>query len=541
MDGGLAQHLATDVVGRVASVSGSQMVVLVSDRGRFDSSDPASGLHAGQIVRIPVAKQWVFGLVTALTEPTASSSGGEGQVFAELDLLGEAPRGDGEREGFARGVSLVPAVGAPVSIAGTDDIATVYANAGRATVRIGSVHHDDAIAATVAPDDLLGKHFAIVGGTGTGKSCATALILQRILAQNPNAHIVLLDPHCEYAPAFAGMAEIVDSTTLELPYWLFSLEELAAVILRTDKPLRDTPAEVNILSTLIVSAKRSYQAQAAGQEKRRPITVDTPVPYRLTDVQKMLEEEMGRLDKPESLTPFLRLKSRLQAVREDGRYSFMFTGIALRDNLGAVLSRLFRVPVDGKPITIVDLSGMPSDVLSVIVSVLGRITFEFALFSAQSIPILLVCEEAHRYLPEQAGAGFEPAKRNLAQIAKEGRKYGVSLCLVSQRPADLAAGALSQCSTVFAMRLTSQADQDFVRGALPDWSAGLMDLLPSLRNGEAVAVGEGVSVPMRLVFDTLPPDRRPHGATAKFSERWQNDDVTPDFIASVVNRWRDAR
>lgn len=541
MDGGLAQNIAADVVGRVASVTGSQMVVLVSDRGRYDPNDPASGLHAGQIVRIPVTTKWVFGLVTALTEPTASSAGEEGQVFAELDLLGEAPRTASGLPNFARGVTLVPAVGAPVSIAGTDDIATVYANAGRSTVRIGSVHHDAAIAATIAPDDLLGKHFAILGGTGTGKSCATALILQRILAKNPFAHIVLLDPHCEYAPAFKGLAEIVDSSTLELPYWLFSLEEISAVILRTDKPMRDAPAEVNILATLITAAKRAYQSHSSSQDRRRPITVDTPVPYRITDVQKMLEEEMGRLDKTETLTPFLRLKSRLQALREDVRFGFMFSGIALRDNLGAVLSRLFRVPVDDRPITIVDLSGLPSEVLSVIVSVLGRITFEFALFSAQTIPILLVCEEAHRYLPEQPGAGFEPAKRNLSQIAKEGRKYGVSLCLVSQRPADLAAGALSQCSTVFAMRLTSQADQAFVRGALPDWSAGLMDLLPSLRNGEAIAVGEGVSVPMRLVFDELPLDRQPHGATAAFSERWKNDDITPEHIYSIVDRWRDAR
>ena len=539
MDGGLGSQVGTDVVGRVASVSGSQMVVLVTDRGRYDPDDSNSGIHAGQIVKIPVAGNWVFGLVTAVTEPTASTSSNDGQVFAELDLLGEASRSPSDGLQFARGVTLVPAVGAPVSIAGRDDIATVYANAGKSTVQIGTVHHDAAIAATVSPDDLLGKHFAILGGTGTGKSCATALILQRILERNPNAHIVLLDPHSEYAPAFGDMAEVVDSNSLELPYWFFSLEELAAVVLRTDSPMREAPAEINILSTLVVAAKRAYQNQT--QDDRRPLTVDTPVPYRMSDVMKLLEEEMGKLDKSEVLTPFLRLKSRLQALREDSRYRFMFSGIALRDNLGAILSRLFRVPVSGRPISIIDLSGLPSEVLSVIVSVIGRVTFDFALFSGQSIPILLVCEEAHRYLPEQASAGFEPTRRTLAQIAKEGRKYGVSLCLVSQRPADLAAGALSQCSTVFAMRLTSHADQDFVRGTLPDWSGGLMELLPSLRNGEAIGVGEGVSVPMRMVFDTLPADRRPHGSTAVFSECWQEDDITPEFIADVVARWRQAR
>lgn len=545
MDGGLTALLTTGVVGRVASVSGSQMVVLVSESGRYDSDDLNSGLHTGQIVKIPVAGNWVFGLVTAITEPAASTAGNEVQVFAELDLLGEAARATDGR--FARGVTLVPAVGAPVCLSATEDIATVYANAGKHTVRIGTVHHDDAIAATVAPDDLLGKHFAVLGGTGTGKSCATALILQRILEQNPNAHIVLLDPHCEYAPAFADVAEVIDSDSLELPYWLFTLEELAAVVLRTDKPMSESPAEVHILSALVLAARRTYQAQAQAhqheqqEDGRRPITVDTPVPYRMTDVLKTLEEEMGRLDKSEALTPFLRLKSRLQALREDARYRFMFAGIALRDNLGALLSRLFRVPVNGRPITVVDLSALPSDILAVVVSVLGRITFEFALFSAQSIPILLVCEEAHRYLPEQSKAGFEPARRNLAQIAKEGRKYGVSLCLVSQRPADLAAGALSQCSTVFALRLTSQSDQAFVRGALPDWSAGLIDLLPSLRNGEAVAVGEGVPVPMRLVFDTLPPESRPKSASAAFGERWQSDDGTAELVSTIVNRWRDAR
>ncbi|HSD35489.1 MAG TPA: ATP-binding protein, partial [Alphaproteobacteria bacterium] len=212
-----------------------------------------------------------------------------------------------------------------------------------------------------------------------------------------------------------------------------------------------------------------------------------------------------------------------------------------KDNMAAILARLFRIPVQGKPVTIVDLSSVPSEVLNVVVSVICRMTFDFALWSEGSMPVLLVCEEAHRYVPSDAAQGFEPTKKVLSRIAKEGRKYGVSLGVVSQRPSELSMSILSQCNTVFALRLSSQKDQDFVRGAMAESALGLLDFLPSLRNGEAIAVGEGVSVPVRIAFDQLLPEHQPNSRTVAFSAGWTADMSGPELVNEVVERWRRQR
>ena len=207
----------------------------------------------------------------------------------------------------------------------------------------------------------------------------------------------------------------------------------------------------------------------------------------------------------------------------------------------AILSRLFRIPVKDKPVTVIDTSGIPSEVLNVVVSLICRMTFDFALWSDQAVPILLVCEEAHRYAPSEDKTLFEPTKRALSRIAKEGRKYGVSLCLVSQRPSELASTVLSQCNTIFALRMSNQKDQEFLRAAMPESGIGLLDELPSLRNAEAIAVGEGVPIPTRICFDQLPDNFKPRSKTAAFSTAWTTEVSTDNFLQNVVNRWRNQR
>lgn len=271
------------------------------------------------------------------------------------------------------------------------------------------------------------------------------------------------------------------------------------------------------------------------------MTIDTPIPYRIGDVMRMLNKASGRLDKADDTKPYLRLKARLNALQADSRYAFMFPGLTVRDTMVQILSRLFRIPSAGKPVTIIDLSSIPAEVLNVVVSVLCRMTFDFALWSDRAYPILLVCEEAHRYCPVDATRGFEPTKKALSRIAKEGRKYGVSLCLVSQRPSELAVGVLSQCNTIFALRMSHQSDQQYVRSALSESAAGLFEFLPSLRNAEAIAIGEGVAVPVRICFDELAEDVRPISGTARFSTAWAQEVKNTDLLAAVVERWRTQR
>jgi hypothetical protein len=421
----------------------------------------------------------------------------------------------------------------------------VYAPPESSIVRIGTVHQDISIPAYIRIDDMLGKHFAVVGTTGSGKSCALTIILKGLLEQFPNAHVLLLDLHDEYSRTFQGIAEVLSQETLQLPFWMFTFDEIVEVILgQTDE---QKGAEVAILAELIPAAKADYLAEiAAGttrpdqghQKATEQPSVDTPTPYNLSEVVRRIDETMGRLDRPDNMASYRRLRARLKALLADSRYAFMFGSFASHDSFAAILARIFRIPVAGRPITILDLSRIPSEILNVVVSVLGRITLDFAMWSRRSMPIMLVCEEAHRYAPQDDNSAFEPAKRALARIAKEGRKYGVSLCVVSQRPSELAVGILSQCNTIFALRLSNQKDRDYVRFATPETGLGLLDFLPSLQNAEAIAVGEGVTVPMRICFDKLDEDKRPQSHSGAFSSAWQHDVDSGDFLTETIELWR---
>jgi len=234
---------------------------------------------------------------------------------------------------------------------------------------------------------------------------------------------------------------------------------------------------------------------------------------------------------------------RLEALQADQRFAFMFSGIFVSDNMTAVLSKVLRIPVEGKPLTIVDLSGTPSEIVDAVVSLLARMIFDFGLWCVRrkAMPLLLVCEEAHRYVPRGNSLKWGAAKKSIARIAREGRKYGVSLCLVSQRPSELDPDIVSQCNTMFALRMSNEADQVFVRGALPDYARALLDSLPSLRTQEAIAVGEGVMVPMRLRFDNLDDDHRPDSATASFSTAWKVDEEGRAFLDDTIDLWRRQR
>jgi DNA helicase HerA-like ATPase len=521
-------------LGRVVAVTGAQIIVLLD-------SDSAGTLAAGvvqvgHLVKIATVRSQVYGIISGLSIPMPMQGGDAPELkIVEIDLLGEvlhmADGGDGS---FRRGISIMPSLDDLVSTADQSDTALVYARPNHQTVCIGTVHQDPRVKAHVGIDDLLGKHFAVVGTTGAGKSCAVTLILKRILERNPNAHILLLDPHGEYARAFGDQAEHLTAESLNLPHWLFNFEEIVEVVFGAEAP--DLVTELQCLRELILGAKLRFAG--IGRDTSW-ITVDTPVPYRMGDLIQLLDDALGRLENRADRGSYLRIKSRLAALQSDRRYAFMFpSNLFLVDDLAPLLGRLFRVPVDGRPLAILDLAGVPSEVLNVVVSVLSRMAFDFAFWGDQSVPLLVVCEEAHRYAPKDGNAGFEPTKRALARIAKEGRKYGISLCVVSQRPSELAPSLLSQCNTVFALRMTSHKDQEIIHAAILDASSALMSALPSLGNAEAIAVGEGLPVPMRLRFSELAPDERPRSGTAPFSARWQADGGTANLLEHIVDCWR---
>lgn len=522
-------------VGRIVSISGCQVVMTLEHADAHAQPMAPQPPQIGALIKMQTAGSTVFGMVSGLSIPIPAQGPDERETkIVELDLLGECTVDPQTGQAsFRRGVSVHPALGDDVFAASPEDLRLVYARPNVPSAPIGTMHQDPDLPAFVAIDELLGKHFAILGTTGCGKSCAVAVILHAILDRHANGHVLLLDLHNEYAHAFADRAEVLSASELELPHWLLNFDEIREIFVSKDS---DRPAaEAAILREAIVDAKRRYRSDGP---RDVALTVDAPVPYRLSDLERILDEAAGRLNDPNDAEVYLRLKARLGNLASDRRYGFMFRGISVRDNLEEILARLFRIPVEGKPVSIVDLSAVPSEILDVVVSVLCRMTFDFALWSDQAVPILLVCEEAHRYAPQDDRLGFRPTRNALARIAKEGRKYGASLCVVSQRPSELDSSVISQCNTILAMRLTNQLDQAFVRSALSDSAAGLVDALPTLGNAEAVAVGEGFAVPARLSLAELPDDQRPKSGTASFADSWNDDPRSQELISTIVRRWR---
>jgi uncharacterized protein len=371
------------------------------------------------------------------------------------------------------------------------------------------------------------------------------LILRRILEKNPQAHILLLDVHREYSSSFRGMSEVITPDNMSLPFWLLNFDE-AVEILVGSQPNRD--ADVEILREMIPIAKARYMANQrrdksgalgrANLVEVNNIGVDTPIPFRTSDLVGVLEEHIGKLELRGELAPYKRLKAKLESISRDPRYSFMFGSLTVQDNMAQVLARLFRIPVNGKPVAIVELGGLPSEIINVVVSVLARLAFDFGVWSAGKVPITFVCEEAHRYVPNDKTLGFEPTKRAISKIAKEGRKYGVSLCIVTQRPAELDPTILSQCNTVFSLRLTNERDQEILKAGISDAAASLLEFMPTMGTGEAVTFGEGVALPTRIKFDMLPAADLPRSMTASFSKNWAKDLPDDSFLQEVVNRWR---
>jgi DNA helicase HerA-like ATPase len=516
-------------IGRIVSIRGS-----VIWGALFDDIDghAARAARMGALVSMKGPDSRVFGIVNRLErEQQMGNTQSERTVF-EIQVLGEIAD---DRTGFQRGVSSYPPLDAPVTTITIRDIATIYARPRSSNVHIGQLRHNPKVPAFVLTDSLLGKHFAVLGTTGTGKSCATTVILRSILDEHPEGHVILIDPHNEYGPAFADRAELLHPGNLQLPYWLLNFEEIAHVVLH-GASREQLHSQGALLKSAIIQAKNQF---AGGHSDDNQITVDTPVPYRLSDLVSILKEGMGTFNKAEGAAHYLSLINRIESLRSDKRFAFMFSSIAVRDNMEQVLAQLLRIPTHGKPITIIDISGLPSDVVDVVVSVLFRLTFELAVWSerGKAPPVLLVCEEAHRYVPENSDVGFTPTKRVIAQIAKEGRKYGVTLCLVSQRPSELAVSSLAQCNTVFALRMSNEHDQAFVSQNLSENARWLVDSLPSLNTQEAVVVGDGVTVPVHIRFKNLLPQHRPASHDPSFAKSWCQE-ADAGFLQSAIDRWR---
>ncbi|HEV2079001.1 MAG TPA: DUF87 domain-containing protein [Allosphingosinicella sp.] len=528
---------AHSAIGRVIEISGSgSRIEMEGARLREIAADPdpsvAMSGQVGSQVKLAAGKKWILANVRALRLADADG----GLVVAEIDFLGEGAESPttGQLIDFKRGITGYPVPGDQVYPVTGDDLRQMFAASERAHIEIGTVYPTKDVRGALYVDAMLGKHFALLGSTGTGKSTSAALIMHRICELAPEGHIVMIDPHGEYSAAFKNHGELFNVDNLAMPYWLMNFEEHCEVMVTSSGA--DRQQDMDILGKCLLAA-RSKNRAAEGISK---LTVDSPIPYLMSDLSAALTNEMGLLNKATDTAPFMRLKTKIDELKADPRYSFMFSGMLVADSMAGFISKIFRLPANGKPISIVDVSGVPSDITSVVVAVLSRLVFDYAIWSRNEAqrPVLLVCEEAHRYIPADKTSSGQAVRKILERIAKEGRKYGVSLGLITQRPSDLAEGVLSQCGTIIAMRLNNDRDQAFVKSAMPEGARGFLDVIPALRNRECIVCGEGVSIPIRVAFDDLERDRQPASSDPLFSELWKQSGDETEMIARVVKRWR---
>jgi hypothetical protein len=370
-------------------------------------------------------------------------------------------------------------------------------------------------------------------------------MIHELMRARPDLRIFMLDAHNEYGHCFGERAQVLSPRNLKLPFWMFNFEEIVDVFFGGRPGLQE---EVDILAEVIPFAKAAYAQNRAGADRpaiKRPdyktggAMVDNPVPYRIADLLAQLDARMGKLENRASRMVYHRLITRIEGICNDQRYAFMFDNANVGgDTMAEVFSEIFRLPPRGVPMTVMQLAGFPSEVVDAVVSVLCRLAFDFALWSDGAAPLLVVCEEAHRYVAADRNSGFGPTRRSISRIAKEGRKYGVFLGVVTQRPAELDPTILSQCSTLFALRMTNDRDQAILRSAVSDAAANLLAFLPSLATGECLAFGEGVALPMRLRFRQLDPHQIPRSEMARGNGIDLEHGLGHEFVSAVLDRWR---
>ncbi len=523
----------------IVSVSGSHAVAVIE---RQDAIADQARVQIGALIKIVTPTSAVMGVISAISAPMPAAEG-EPQPMGliELNLAGEVVPDSTRRLTFRRGVSNLPTLGDAVLLADKHDLTRVYAPPQAASIKIGSLFQDASVPARLLVDELLAKHFLIVGSTGSGKSSAVTCILQRLLSEHAHAHVLILDIHNEYSAAFGGLVEPINLENFSLPFWMLDFNEMVAALVSRDTHY---DAEVEILSDAVVHAKKRYSESAtvrSGTLRRSDshnvvITVDTPTPFRMSDVMAWLDEQLGRLERTQFLLPYRRLKARIESLATDQRYNFMFGSLSVQDTMSDVLARLFRVPGEGRPISVIDLSTVPPEILDVVISVISRLAFDLAVWSKGGLPMLLVCEEAHRYAPA-VDTKFVPTRQALSRIAKEGRKYGLSLALVTQRPCELDSTIFSQCGTAVCLRLSSERDQEVIRGSTYEGMLDLVDFLPLLGDREAIVLGQGVSMPMRARFDELGKRGVPRNMHVAFSKAWKAPNLDRNGLEVLVGRW----
>jgi DNA helicase HerA-like ATPase len=526
----------------------------------------------GSIIRIHYGRTLIYGYVSRLRmkseyaqERGLAAINPSARVI-EADLFGE---GEWVHESgkwllrFERGVSTFPLPQQKVYLTPKGELRYVYGEGGSAAIEIGEYVGSGGTPAYADMNELLGKHTALLGSTGAGKSGAVAAILHAILKRgghmkytNWNPRIVILDPHNEYGNAFPGHKRLsTDEGTLSLPYWLLDLNETIALLIGKTEYV--ATSQSNIVKNALLAAREKSLEKMQGISLS-DITVDSPIPYVLgdptnfdefgkqTDGTLYSEGFVGAINaqRPDNKNKkdhedYNKVLKKLQTLIKDSRLKFMmkpWDGTV--DPLGNILGQFFD---SDEKVRIVDLSGIPNEIAGTTSAAIARALFSVKLWQTpderQNSPVLLICEEAHRYVPDRGEAQYATAQEAIRRLAKEGRKYGIGLMLISQRPSEVEATVLSQCNSWVVLRIANDKDREHVRSILPDSLAGLTKVLSGLRRREAIFVGQATLLPSRIMITKLDDRQLPKSHDIDFDKGWQNVPVTKEILNQIGKRW----
>lgn len=529
------------LIGHLVAVAGDRLTARLKARDQ-DSAEPLRiGMEEFAIGQIGTQVSVRQRGATLLAQITRLWQDANGQAI-ELLPLGEIGR-DGQ---FQRGVCHYPVIGAEIHLINAGQTEALFARHRKAGLDLGRLSTRPEVKAYFDPNPLFGRHTAILGQTGSGKSWTVASILQRAVRVMPRAHVILLDLHGEYywqddrrqASAFSSESvRHLDARELEIPYWLLTYAELVDLLIDRTDP--NAGVQMAFLREVLFTLRKKAN-QSLGLNR---LSVDSPVYFSIKEMYLQFKKaNEQQLDFGKTKGPlygvFDEFLVRFQALFNDARYDFLFRPNK-RTNSGSLeglLRDFVGLGENQRQITVIDLSPVPADVRPLVSAQIGRLAFEFNFWNPwrRDFPLLLVCEEAHHYVPRNGGAQHQGTRKQMERIAKEGRKYGVSLCVVSQRPSELSETLLSQCSNFVCMRMTNPDDQEYVRRMMPEGEQGLAATLSSLRRGEALMVGEAAPLPTRL--QVYPPDPTPISGDIPVAEKWSNGPADLD-IGAIVERW----
>jgi len=585
-------------IGEIISVSGNTITVQLSDT--MKSNMPViDGIvyrigQIGSFLKVPLGYANLYGIATqigasAIPDSIKELAKQNDSLLDSRQWLNMVLVGEQVGRKFERGVSQSPTTGDKVHLVTIKDLDVIYGGYDETnSITVGNISISKSLNAKIDLNKLVSRHCAILGSTGSGKSNAVGILLNAIASKNfKSSRILVIDPHGEYNEVLKGKSNMFrinaedGENNLFIPFWALPFNELLSVFSGTLIDLNK-----DYFRTKIVEAKLKSIDENKLQVEKELITADSPIPFSIKqlwfDLDDFERQTFKERAKPETATdkkvvgsaeklisneyqpasagggtPFLNNEAKgilgfLDSVRiklKDSTYNFLFEPGDYAPNLSGNIkndlsSLLYNWLGSDKPVTILDLSGIPSDIMTSISGTLLKIIYD-TLFWGQNLaiggkeqPLLIVLEEAHNYL--RAGEN-SISSRAVQTIAKEGRKYGVGLALVTQRPSELDETVLSQCGTIIALRMNNSKDRGHIRSAIQDELQTMIDLLPSLRTGEGIISGEGVKIPSRVQFYKL--SKAPKSSDPIVSEKWMNDKskISEKDYKKLLSLWRNQK